>query len=432
MAASGQAATRNSPRNTTAANDKDLIKRAEAILGKSILNTASTSFSGKSKKDFETILEELIERVKQPPSMATNTATTSATPTERIIQAKKSGIDQATQTDEPVLTVSQSDIKAIDKKQDFIINLLQREKTYAEALTGPRPANQQRQQTPAATERLIKARKDLAQYEISITTSDAARAVQEMIQSATHKNIINALQEAIDNANLEGKPQLEEVAKLKRGIIRMRAATKEGAKAIKEAKIDWDKAYAGIKIYKPRYGIVVHGVPVWSINLEPGYEGKNEYKETIAEWQNENAGRNEVTIVDVKPLSRKPRSEYNRKKHQSIIIFTDNAEAADRCISNKFLIDKQSFETEKYCPHLQLKQCYKCHGFGHTAHNCGKSERCGKCADDHPTAECTSDERRCVNCRGAHEAWHAKCPTRSAAGDRAQDEQERQSPFFCT
>jgi hypothetical protein len=276
-------------------------------------------------------------------------------------------------------------------------------------------------------ERLNKARKDLSQHEISLTTIDVDTTTQKLIETTPHKDIAKNLQEVIDNANLEGKPQLEAINKLKRGIIRMRAATKEGAKTIKEANI----AYAGIKVYKPRYGIVIHGVDIWSINLEPGYEDQVEYKDTVNEWQKENAKRNNITIVNIKPLTRKPRSEHIRKKHQSIIVFTEDAEAADRCILSGFLIDSQSFAAEKYAPHLQLKQCYKCHGFGHTAYNCVKNERCGKCSHDHPTAQCTSDERKCVNCGGSHEAWHIKCPTKSQAGDMAQDERERQSSLFC-
>jgi hypothetical protein len=426
MATSGQAATRTSSRNTNATNDKDLINRAEAILAKSMQN--KTSISGKSKNDLEAILDELITRLKRP--SPTTTTTVTAASTEPATQTKKTGIDQATQTDEPTIVVCQSDINAINKKQDLIIKLL--DKTYAQAAAGPQPITQQRQQTPAITERVIKAKKDLAQHDISLTTLEAARTVQETIQDLPPKNIMAALQEAINDANLEGKPQLEGVNKLRRGVIRMRAVTKEGAKAIREANINWDKAYEGIKAYKPKYGIVIHGVPSYSIDLEPGHTDQNDVQDIINKWQDDNANRNNVTIVGVKPLSRKPRSEYARTKHQSIIVFCDDAEAADRCIINGFLIDSQSLKAEKYAPHLQLKQCYKCHEFGHTAYNCAKNDQCGKCADNHPTSHCTSDTLKCANCGGPHEAWHFKCPTRCVAGNIAQDERERQSPFFCT
>ena len=302
---------------------------------------------------------------------------------------------------------------------------------YVQALAASRPANQQQQQqTPAAAELLSKARKELSQQEINLTTADAAKGIQEMIQSIPHRTIIKALQETIDNANLEGKPQLEDVTKLRRGTIRMRATTREGAKAIKEANIDWNKAYAGLKVYKPKYGIVIHGVPVWELNLDPGYEETDEYKDTIDEWQGENANRNNITIANIKPLSRKPRTDHIRKKHQSIIVFTEDAEAADRYIARGFLIDSQSFQAEKYAPHLRITQCYKCQEFRHTASKCNKKVRCGRCSPNHLTTECTSDECKCANCGGHHEAWPLKCPTRRNAGEQAQEEREKESAFF--
>jgi hypothetical protein len=247
-----------------------------------------------------------------------------------------------------------------------------------------------------------------------------------------HKQITKRLQETIDNAKLEGAPQIEEIAKLRRGVVRLRATTKEGAKSIREGQIKWEEAYSGVKIYKPKYGIVVHRVPTWAIDLKPGYENTSDYVEAIEEWQKENASRNNITISGIKPLARKPKIENGHKRFQSIIIFTEHADAADRCITNNFLIGSQSFPVEKYAPHLRVTQCFKCYGFGHTASNCNNKEQCGKCAHDHSTAECTSDsEYKCVNCQGSHAAWHFECPARNTAGEKVQENREGQSPFFC-
>ena len=209
----------------------------------------------------------------------------------------------------------------------------------------------------------------------------------------------------------------------------MRAITKEQAKAIREANINWNGAYPGISIYRPKYGVVIHGVPARAINFNPGYEETDEYKSTIIEWQAENENRNNVNIASIKPLRQKAGTE--RKKHQSIIIFIDNAEAADRCILNNFLIESQSFRAEKYAPHLWVTQCYKCQNFGHIVKNCDKEEQCGKCSGPHPTAECTSNEHKCANCHGTHTAWHLECPARNIAGERVQASREEQSPLFC-
>jgi hypothetical protein len=421
-AASGQAAPRTSGRTTRTTNDNnDLFTRAEAASKQLSLQG---NVSGGRKVEIGTIIDELIKKAKE--TATTANANNSGTP-------KKASAEATTQTDEPTISVSQSDIKAIDKKQDVIINLLQKDKSYAQAAGAPRPPRPPVQQPPATTERLNKARKDRSQTEITLTTSDAPKETQDSIRLTPHKDITKRFQDIIDNLNLEGKPQLENVTKLGRGVLRIRVANKEGAKLIKEAPINWEDAYTGMKIYKPRYGIVIHGVPTRAINLEPGYDETIEYKETIEEWQKENANRNNVTIAGIKPLRRATSTEHPRlRRHQSIIVFTEDAEAADRCIVNHFLIDRQSFEREKYAPHLRVIQCRKCHGFGHMAAKCDKNEQCGKCSHNHATAECTSNERKCINCKANHEAWHFECPARATAGEKAQDEREKESPFFCT
>jgi hypothetical protein len=227
----------------------------------------------------------------------------------------------------------------------------------------------------------------------------------------------------IDKATLLGKPRLEGVNKLGRDIIRMRAETKEGAKTIKEAGINWDEAYPGMRVYKPKFGVVVHGVPLHAINLDT-----DDYSETKDEWQSQNAN-SKITITNITTL-RKARHRHRPTAHRSIVVFTEDAKAADHCIQHGFFIDKQILKAERYAPHLHITQCYKCHGYGHRATNCKKKEKCGKCAEEHPTAECTSNTPKCINCDGKHEAWHIECPTRSTEGKRLTALRMETSPFY--
>ena len=76
------------------------------------------------------------------------------------------------------------------------------------------------------------------QFEISLTTADTSIATQQVIQAKHYKDIKKHLQETINKANLDGKPQLEDVTKLKRGVIRLTVVTKEGANKIREANIN--------------------------------------------------------------------------------------------------------------------------------------------------------------------------------------------------
>lgn len=58
-------------------------------------------------------------------------------------------------------------------------------------------------------------------------------------------------------------------------------------------------------------------------------------------------------------------------------------------------------------------QCYKCQGFGHKAISCYVTPKCVKCAKEHLTQDCTSDDTlipKCANCNEEHTANYKQCP----------------------
>jgi len=178
-----------------------------------------------------------------------------------------------------------------------------------------------------------------------------------------------------------------------------------------------------MKLYKPKYRVVVHGVPTDAINLNA------EYSETKKEWERQNAN-SEIKIKSIMPLL-KAREWHRPTAHRSIVAFTEDAAAANHCIKFGFFIDNQKLKAERYAPHLHINQCYKCHSYGHRSTTCKRKEKCGKCAkEDHPTAQCTSDMLSCINCDGKHKAWHIECPARSTEGRHLAMLRMETSPFY--
>jgi len=116
--ASEQATMRTSSRIANAAND--LSKRIE----KAVTDLRKpTSLARDDKLAIAMLIEEMYQNWKQQPEITTRVKTT----------------ETATQTDEPTIAVNEMTVKAIDKKQDLIINLLQKYRTYAQATAAPRP-----------------------------------------------------------------------------------------------------------------------------------------------------------------------------------------------------------------------------------------------------------------------------------------------------
>ena len=60
-----------------------------------------------------------------------------------------------------------------------------------------------------------------------------------------------------------------------------------------------------------------------------------------------------------------------------------------------------------YIPPVRI--CFNCLHYGHQSDNCKGKPRCKKCAANHNSNECDSEEIRCCNCDGNHIATYSKC-----------------------
>jgi hypothetical protein len=245
-------------------------------------------------------------------------------------------------------------------------------------------------------------RKERQRFEITLTANTASQEVKILLDKQQEKEIRMQLQKAIDAADIPTKPKITTINKLAKSMIRLQFKNPEIVNTVRQAAIHWDSEYEGIKDHKPIYGIVIHGVRTEAIDLDTGHSA------TIAEWEEENS----MNITKVATLRRNPK--HKPTTHHSLKVYTDDKEAANRCILNGFIIDSISLKAERYVPQWHLTQCYKCYGFNHRATECKrKATKCGKCSkDDHPAVECTTPELKCVNCNGNHESWHAHCQTR--------------------
>lgn len=70
-----------------------------------------------------------------------------------------------------------------------------------------------------------------------------------------------------------------------------------------------------------------------------------------------------------------------------------------------------------------ITRCFNCQGFYHKASDCKKDATCAKCAENHATKDCSSANRKCINCTNNnsanlkdttdinHTAYSTQCPT---------------------
>ena len=138
---------------------------------------------------------------------------------------------------------------------------------------------------------------------------------------------------------------------------------------------------------------VVHGVPKNDIDTES--QTQEEIKKRL-----EYVNCESITVERVNPLRKRARNP--NVTTQSIIIYTENPQEANDCITHGINIEHRHYSAEKYIPHCQIKQCFNCQGYGHKGDVCRKKPKCGKCAQEHETKQCKSESIQCANCDGAH------------------------------
>src|SRR2546423_6941782 len=184
--------------------------------------------------------------------------------------------------------------------------------------------------------------------------------------------------------------------------------------------MDWKKIFGGSEVIKPQYGVVIHGASKLDVNF--GTQRPEEIIKRIGELNDK------INIKRVVPLRKRTRNP--NAKAQSIIIFTEDPTEADAYIDQGIYIGEQCHAAERYMPQCQIKQCFNCQGYGHTASICTAKKACGSCGKDHETRECKSEEAHCVQCQGAHPAWHHECPVRKRESIRLETKRDELSSWF--
>jgi hypothetical protein len=293
-------------------------------------------------------------------------------------------------------------------------------KTYAQAMSVPGPKPSLDPKVLKVREQKTATRQERAKHEVTLTATTPATKAK--LQAMSYKDITERIQTTINtNVHHDEKPLVLGVSKpTKEGTVRVRCQTEEQAKMLRT--INWQSGLEGLQARQPKYGIVIHAVNKAHFNVLIDTN-----KPTLDRIEKENT----LPIVNIAPLRRKDNKRIS--EYHSIVIFTTDPHAADRCIKQGLYLDYCLYPAERYTPQLQITQCYNCGKYGHRAAYCKHEHSCGKCADHHATKDCLeidSCERKCSNCGGKHENWHHECPTRSTESHRLDNLRRQLSPYF--
>src|SRR5437667_3820661 len=130
--------------------------------------------------------------------------------------------------------------------------------------------------------------------EVVLSTREMNPDMKEQIKQHTHSEITIKLQQNVESQVKDNSLTIKGVEKLKSKDIRICCNTEHEAEQLRQLK--WDKAYGGLTVHQPKYGVMIPRVPTDLINT---HELKNPEIEREIEHQNKENGNK---IVGIKTL----------------------------------------------------------------------------------------------------------------------------------
>nr|XP_036581842.1 zinc knuckle [Colletotrichum truncatum]KAF6790285.1 zinc knuckle [Colletotrichum truncatum] len=215
---------------------------------------------------------------------------------------------------------------------------------------------------------------------------------------------------AIEQSNNEHIRKLKTVSanQLKSGDLSIKTATATEREALRQFAEDWEhRIGTGAAVRIPTYGILAHGIRTSTMDMERFTELREELLQDNKAF---------IPTAEIKYIGWLTRSA-NTKSASSVIVEFSKAEDANRLIDEGLIWQGEVFQCERYDRQCRLRQCFRCHSYGHIGTQCKATTTCGYCAQEHATRECPTKSdadtpRKCAACHGEHEAWHGRCPTR--------------------
>ena len=257
--------------------------------------------------------------------------------------------------------------------------------------------------------RIEKARQEKTKTEVILTTREANDTVKEQLANMSEEVLMKSFEDAIKTAGMK-HIKIHRIQKIFNHGIKIRCATDKEAEELRS--MDWKNIFEGMNTIDILHRVVIHNVFKDDTKF-----GEDKPEEIIRRIEGINIEK--TTAKRIEPLLKHPRNP--NAITQSVIISFKCPKEAEDCIKIGVHIgDRHYAITERYMPQIQLKQCFKCQAYGHKANVYIRKVKCGKCAQEHETRECQSEEMACINCKGPHCAWSHECPARQRKREQGE------------
>ena len=283
-------------------------------------------------------------------------------------------------------------------------------RSYATAVRQPKPPQARRTQkaNPSATKPTPEPRKVI----IRITDGQEKQRVNEL----SAKEIVQKVNEGRINN------QVIAARKLPSGEIALYTEDKEARTRLK-TNTTWAKVLSSQAQVKAKtYEVLLKS---W---VGEEIEGEDELARELEE-ENKKA----IPLLKIIHL-RWLNKNQTKGTFGHVVIELDCPETANQVIHRGLVHNMELKSAVRFDRAMQIQQCHKCQGLGHSSRSCRRPWTCGHCAENHRTGSCTKkDDKkavRCGICAGGHKAWSNICPARGNEWKRIREAHYRKAPTF--
>src|SRR2546423_5560743 len=154
-------------------------------------------------------------------------------------------------------------------------------------------------------------RQERAKCQVTLTAEGASGTMQSQLGRKDYPELTKALQEAVDDSITSGPaPMIEDFQILKSDDIRFSCNSERNPNA--SARSTGQKAFPGLEVRQPKFGIVIHGIPIEEIN--PCTDNLDDFAVEIG-------SRNHLKIAKLRTL-RAPSKRDPVARSNSFVILT--------------------------------------------------------------------------------------------------------------
>ena len=226
-----------------------------------------------------------------------------------------------------------------------------------------------------------------AQREIIVNIRDPVTITS--IRAMGPRSLKAHVDRAIEQSNNEHIKRIKVVSsnRLKSGDLSIKTVTSAETEALRQFAEDWEhRIGSGATVRIPAYGVLAHGIRTSSIDMERSYE----LREGLLQHN-----KPFIPNAEIKYIGWLTKSSAS-KSASSVIVEFARAEDANRIIDEGLVWQGEVFQCERYDRHCRLRQCFRCHKYGHIETQCKATIACGYCAQHHQTRECPTknDDKR--------------------------------------